>query len=106
MNPKVGDFLKSKNTIKITTINSNTKEINGMLELNKNEMCEIKLVHLHPTFAIEVECRGRLLIFSLIDIDDQQFSFYQQIFHNYTLNHKDIRKEKLRKIDTLINENL
>ena len=104
MKPKVGDFLKAKDTIKITTINTNTKEINGMLELNKHELCEIKSVHLQPTFAIEVECRGKLLGFSLIDIEEQQFSFYQNIFLNYTLTHKDIRKEKLRKIDALRNE--
>jgi hypothetical protein len=104
MNPKVGYFLKAKDTIKVTTINSNTKEINGMLELNKNELCEIKNVHLQPTYALEVDCRGKLLSFSLIDIEEQQFSFYQNIFVNYTLNKKDIRKEKLQRIDSLRNE--
>ncbi len=104
MNPKVGDFLKSKDTIKISTIDSRNKEIIGVLELNKNELCEIKLVHLYPTFTIEVDCRGNLLGFSLVDIDDQQYSFYQQIFQNYTLNKKDIRKEKLKRIETILIE--
>ena len=62
------------------------------------------LIHLDPIYAIEVNCRGKLLSFSLIDIDEQQYSFYQNIFFNYTLNYKDIRKEKLRKIDSLRNE--
>ena len=102
MNPKQGDFLKSKTSIRISTIDCRTRQIIGMLELCENELCEIKDVQLYPRFIMLVECRGKLLGFSLIDLDEQEYSFYQQIFKNYTVNKNDIRKEKLIKINKII----
>ena len=96
MNPKEGDFLKSKKNIKIPTHSLITRKESGIFELNENELCEIKKINLYPTFTIEVKCRENIIGFSLIDLD-KQISI-KIITYRYTLNKNDIRKEKLIKI--------
>ena len=101
MNPKEGDFLKSKKNIKIPKYSLETKQEIGVFELDENELCKIKIVHLYPKFLLEVECRENIIGFSLVDLDKQEYEFYQHIFCDYTLNKNDIRKEKLIKINKL-----